>query len=263
MTQNRYYSSSAQPTSLVSPLGSTGNPVVGAVTGFPSSYPYTVLLDWETSSAEAISVLSAPTGSSGSYTLPCTRGIDGTTGQSHATGAVVIHGVTAEDFNEPQVHMAASAAVHGLAGTVVGTTDTQTLTNKTLTAPAISSPVFSGTFAVPEKIVSSFAGTPTIAAGAAAGTAPTVSVTGNDQRGLISVTTGTGSMATGAFATITFTANGGTWPNTPTIVLTPVITAGGALHARVSASSTSAFTVSIDNAAATSTAYSYNYICLA
>jgi hypothetical protein len=140
MTQNRFYSSVALPTTLASSLGSSGNPSVNSITGLPSSYPYTVLIDWGLSSQEAISVTSAPTGT-GPYALPCTRGIDGTTAQSHAQGAIVVHGVSAEDYNEPQVHIATGTSgsaypnvIHGLANgsSVVGTTDTQTLSNKTV-----------------------------------------------------------------------------------------------------------------------------------
>jgi hypothetical protein len=145
MTQNRYYSSVAFPTYLTTSVGSSGNPQVAAITGLPSSYPFTMLIDWGLSTQEAISVTSAPTGS-GPYTLPCTRGIDETTAQSHSQNAVVVHGVTAEDYNEPQVHISLAesgtgiSAVHGLTNgsSVVGTTDTQTLTNKTFTGATVS-----------------------------------------------------------------------------------------------------------------------------
>jgi len=136
MAPNRYYGTGVPATTLYQNLGSTGNPVIPAsynIAQLPSSYPYTMLLDWNvTNSYEVITVTGPPTGG-GPYTLPCLRGQDGTTAVSHTAGAVVNHGVSARDFQEPQNHLGASSAVHGLAGTVVGTTDTQTLTNKTFT----------------------------------------------------------------------------------------------------------------------------------
>jgi hypothetical protein len=60
------------------------------------------------------------------------RGADGTTITTHATNAEIEHVFTATDADEANAHVNASTAVHGLTGTVVGTTDTQTLSNKTL-----------------------------------------------------------------------------------------------------------------------------------
>jgi hypothetical protein len=61
----------------------------------------------------------------------------------------VEHCGTAIDFDEANAHVNASAAVHGLTGTVVGTTDAQTLTNKTLTAPIIGTISNTGTLTLP------------------------------------------------------------------------------------------------------------------
>jgi hypothetical protein len=67
---------------------------------------------------------------------------------SNAVGAatwVQISGGTAADL---ATHIAATAA-HGASGAVVGTTNSQTLTNKTLTSPTISSIVNGGTLTLP------------------------------------------------------------------------------------------------------------------
>lgn len=103
-----------------------------------------MLIDWGLPSQEAVSVTASS--GSGPFTLTVTRGIDGTTAQTHLNSAVIVHGVTAEDFNEPQVHISLGTSgtginqVHGLANgsAVVGTTDTQTLTNKTLGATTVT-----------------------------------------------------------------------------------------------------------------------------
>jgi hypothetical protein len=62
--------------------------------------------------------------------------------------------------------------------------------------------------------------TPSIAAGTGAGTGPTISITGNDIAGYISLTAGTSPTATGVIATITFST---TLTNTPKAIM---ITAG-------------------------------------
>lgn len=46
-------------------------------------------------------------------------------------------------------HLAASSSIHGVSGSVVGTTDIQTLTNKTLTSPVIATISNTGTITLP------------------------------------------------------------------------------------------------------------------
>jgi len=152
----RYYSSTAVETSLQSsiPAQSQGQSntsfIVASVSGFPSSLPYTLIVDPDTSKEEVVTVTAAS-----STTLTVTRGADNTQAVAHSAGAVVRHGVSGRDFRESQVHIAArgydtdssilatanQTHVHGLAtgdGDVVGTTKTQTLTNKTLASPTIT-----------------------------------------------------------------------------------------------------------------------------
>jgi hypothetical protein len=66
--------------------------------------------------------------------------------------------------------------------------------------------------------IGGISGTPSIAAGAGAGSSPTVSVSGNDVHGVVNVTTGTLPTASAVVATITFAK---TYNNAPQVVLFP------------------------------------------
>lgn len=97
----RYYSSIAVRTTLSSSINNSVTSItVVAVTGFPGSYPYTLILDEDLSSQEVVEV----TAGSGN-TLTITRGVDGSVAASHSAGAAVNHGVSARDFNEPNSYI--------------------------------------------------------------------------------------------------------------------------------------------------------------
>lgn len=143
MAPSRYYSSVARRTTLTGDINSTATTMtVAAATGYPSTTPYTLIIDQDTVNEEIVEV-TARSGTS----LTITRGVDGTTGIAHTAGAAIEHGVSARDFGDSRSHEDASENVHGTgAGSaVVGTTDTQTLTNKTLTSPTINGATVSGT----------------------------------------------------------------------------------------------------------------------
>lgn len=141
----RFYSSTAQATTLTGSITNVSTTiVVAAVTGFPSSTPYTLALDYNTASEELVTV----TATSGT-TLTVTRGFDGTSATSHNAGAAVRHVSSAFDFATSRDHENATTGVHGLApgAAIVGTTGAQTLANKTLTLPIINGVTFSGLMA--------------------------------------------------------------------------------------------------------------------
>src|SRR5574340_128550 len=127
MASAYYYSSTAGSYTVTTALTSTATSIpLNSVTGLPGALPYKVVLEPGTASEEIVKV----TGIAG-LSLTVTRGWDGTSAVAHASGAAARHMLTAEDLTLSRTHEAATAA-HGTVGNVVGTSDTQALTNKDL-----------------------------------------------------------------------------------------------------------------------------------
>lgn len=136
----REYVGAAQKAYLTAALGgSTANLTITCddLTNWPtgvSGRPFYVVVDRNTSSEEKILCASRAGNTITVFDdgLVNGRGADGTSITTHSSNAEIEHVFTATDADEANAHVNASAAVHGLTGSVVGTSDTQTLSNKTL-----------------------------------------------------------------------------------------------------------------------------------
>jgi hypothetical protein len=145
----RNYSSRSQQTTLTGAVTSgttsvtvvSGAALLGGVT-IPAGTTFTLVIDPDTAIEEIVDATAVSTN-----TFTITRAIDGSSAQAHSAGAVVRHMAIGRDYREANAHVEASTGVHGISNSssVVGTIDTQTLTNKTLTSPTITNPTISGT----------------------------------------------------------------------------------------------------------------------
>jgi hypothetical protein len=124
----------------------------------------------------------------------------------------------------------------------------------------VTSLVAMGNITVNKHLVSGGA-VPTIAAGAAACTTPTLSITGTDTTGTVTITTGTGCAASGVLATVSFA---GAFAGAPHILLTPAgasaLTLG--IYANSVTTSAASFTIDTSTTPTNNTAYRWNYIVI-
>ena len=188
----RKYSSRAQQTTLSSPVtaiattmtvGSGANLMGGRTPAVGETY--TVVIDPDTALEEIVDVSNYISGN----TLTIARGIENSgTGVAHSAGAIVRHMVIGRDLRESNEHIEATTG-HGATGAIVGTTNEQTLTNKTLTSPTIT-----GTGAIAGTFTGGLTG----------------NVTGNLTGNVTGNVTGSSGSTTGNAATATALATGRT-----------------------------------------------------
>lgn len=134
---SRNYSSIVEPKTLTADVLLAATQItLNNVTGLPSE-PYVLVLNPDTASEEVILVDADQSGVT-SPTLKVTRAIEtGATAKTHTNGDTVKHMIVGSDLQLVHDHIDLTAA-HGATGAVVGTTNTQTLTNKTLTLPKVN-----------------------------------------------------------------------------------------------------------------------------
>lgn len=128
----RNYSSISEAKSITANVTNVATQItLNNVTGLPSP-PYVLVLSPDTASEEAILVNADQTGVI-SPTLNVTRAIEtGATAKTHTNGNTVKHMIVGSDLQSTQDHIDNTTTAHGATGAVVGTTNTQTLTNKTI-----------------------------------------------------------------------------------------------------------------------------------
>jgi microcystin-dependent protein len=134
----RNYRSIAEPKTLNGNVTNiTTQITLNNITGLPSP-PYVLVLNPDTANEEAVLVTVDQDGVT-APTLKVQRAIEtGSTAKAHTDKDVVRHMIVGSDLQLVHNHLDNTDTAHGVTGAVVGTTNTQTLTNKTLTTPKIN-----------------------------------------------------------------------------------------------------------------------------
>lgn len=161
-----FFSNTANSTSLGANIVPSDTNITNSValTGWPVSTPFKAVIEPDTTAAEVLLVTAVGVG-----TMTVVRAQDGTTAVSHLAGSTIEHRWSAAEADEANLHVNSNSGVHGVGGSVVGTSDTQTLTAKTLTSPAIDTATVRAGTAAPAAVFKA----------AASGSADTFQVTDN------------------------------------------------------------------------------------
>ncbi len=115
-------------------------------TGWPGA-PCKAVIDPDTDLAEVVLVTAI-----GPSSFTVLRGQDGTTAQTHSSGAIVEHRWSAAEADEANLHANLNGGVHGITGDVVGTDDVQTLENKHLVSPTVDTAAFQASDTSPAQV---------------------------------------------------------------------------------------------------------------
>jgi hypothetical protein len=201
MPSRRHYVNNAPQQTLTSQINNVATSLaVASFTGWPSQFPFFATLELGTANEEIVSVTNIVGG-----TATIVRGQDGSTAISHLAGATFDFTVVSLDLDEANAHTSANSGVHGISGNVVGTSDVQTLTNKSLTSPTVT-----GTLTAASETLSgtlSVTGTSTVGVVNASG-AVTASAAGTGLAVTNNVTVGGTEAVTGASTAASYAANG-------------------------------------------------------
>lgn len=142
MTTRRFYANGAPQQTISGSLTTSAtslNVSPGSFVGWPASFPFYGTLELGTGNAEIVSVTNIV-----GTVATIARAQDGSTAVTHPSGATFDQTFVRQDADEANAHTVATTGVHGVSGSVVGTTDSQTLTNKTLTNAILNTPTVAG-----------------------------------------------------------------------------------------------------------------------